>query len=54
MEWNKSVWESSFAIPLLYALIVDAKDDAAKAFYEHYGFVPCVDQPRTLYLPLGK
>ena len=37
-----------------YALIVDAKDDKAKAFYEHYGFVPCVDQTRTLYLPLGK
>lgn len=37
-----------------YALIVDAKDDTAKTFYEHYGFIPCVDQPRTLYLPLGK
>lgn len=37
-----------------YALIVDAKDDTAKAFYEHYGFMPCVDQPHTLYLPLGK
>ena len=37
-----------------YALIVDAKDDAAKAFYEHYGFAACVDRPRTLYLPLGK
>jgi GNAT superfamily N-acetyltransferase len=37
-----------------YALIVDAKDDNAKALHEHYGFVPCVDQTRTLYLPLGK
>ncbi len=37
-----------------YALIVDAKDDQAKAFYEHYGFTPCVDQPTTLYLPLGR
>jgi GNAT superfamily N-acetyltransferase len=36
-----------------YALIVDAKDDKAKAFYIHYGFVPCVDEIRTLYLPLG-
>lgn len=35
-----------------YALIVDAKDDAAVAFYEHYGFARCVDAPRTLYLPL--
>lgn len=37
-----------------YALIVDAKDDNAKAFYEHYGFVACMDRRRTLYLPLGR
>lgn len=36
-----------------YALIVDAKNPAAKAFYLHYGFKPCVDAPMTLYLPLG-
>ena len=36
-----------------YALIVDAKDASAKAFYEHYGFTACVDSPMTLYLPLG-
>jgi len=37
-----------------YALIVDAKDTTAKAFYEHYGFTPLADQPLTLYLPLGR
>jgi GNAT superfamily N-acetyltransferase len=36
-----------------YALIVDAKSSEAKAFYEHYGFKPCVDASMTLYLPLG-
>lgn len=36
-----------------YALIVDAKNPAAKAFYQHYGFTPCTDAPMTLYLPLG-
>lgn len=36
-----------------YALLVDAKDDGAKAFYEHYGFTPLVDRAMTLYLPLG-
>jgi GNAT superfamily N-acetyltransferase len=36
-----------------FALIVDAKNSAAKAFYEHYGFMPCVDASMTLYLPLG-
>lgn len=36
-----------------YALLVDAKDDKAAAFYRHYGFTPCAGQPLTLYLPLG-
>ena len=37
-----------------YALLVDAKDEKAKGFYEHYGFTACTDQPMTLYLPLGQ
>ena len=37
-----------------FALVVDAKDGGAKAFYEHYGFTPCIDRPLTLYLPLGR
>lgn len=37
-----------------YALLVDAKDETAKAFYEHYGFKPLRDAPLTLYLPLGR
>jgi GNAT superfamily N-acetyltransferase len=37
-----------------FALIVDAKNERAKAFYEHYGFVSCTDQWRTLYLPFGR
>ena len=36
-----------------FASIVDAKSPEAKAFYEHYGFTPCVDASMTLYLPLG-
>ena len=36
-----------------YALVVDAKNAEAKAFYQHYGFRPCVDASMTLYLPLG-
>jgi predicted GNAT family N-acyltransferase len=36
-----------------YALIVDAKDEQAAAFYRHYGFARCADTPLTLYLPLG-
>ncbi|HUG71806.1 MAG TPA: GNAT family N-acetyltransferase [Steroidobacteraceae bacterium] len=37
-----------------FALIVDAKDDAAAAFYMHFGFMRFVDAALTLYLPLGK
>ena len=37
-----------------YALIVDAKDDAAQAFYLHFGFKPLLDAPMALYLPLGR
>ena len=37
-----------------FALIVDAKDAGAKAFYEHYGFATLADKPMTLYLPLGR
>lgn len=36
-----------------YALLVDAKDERAAAFYRHYGFTPCASQALTLYLPLG-
>jgi GNAT superfamily N-acetyltransferase len=37
-----------------YALLVDAKDDASKAFYTHFGFKPLRDASLTLYLPLGR
>lgn len=37
-----------------YALLVDAKDDAAEAFYMHFGFRTLQDAPLTLYLPLGR
>jgi len=37
-----------------YALLVDAKDDVAKAFYEHFGFKTFQDAPLTLSLLLGR
>jgi GNAT superfamily N-acetyltransferase len=36
-----------------YALLVDAKDEQAAEFYEHYGFTALQDMPLSLYLPLG-
>jgi GNAT superfamily N-acetyltransferase len=38
----------------VFALIVDAKDDQAEAFYRHHGFVPFGSQSRQLVLPLAK
>ena len=35
-----------------YALLVDAKNAGAKAFYERYGFVAFADTPMRLYLPI--
>ena len=35
-----------------YAVVVDAKNDAARAFYERYGFQPFPSAPRHLFLPL--
>lgn len=35
----------------LIGLFVDAKDEAAKRFYEKYGFVTTEDRPRQLFLP---
>lgn len=36
-----------------YALIVDAKDEAAVAFYRHHGFMALPNSPLTLFLPLA-
>lgn len=36
-----------------YALLVDAKNKSATAFYEHHGFRALAGQPRTLFLPLA-
>ena len=35
------------------ALIVDAKDDSARSFYEHYDFRRLLDHPYRLYLPMS-
>ena len=39
--------------PAVYALLVDAKNEAAVAFYERFGFRPSLAEPRTLFLPLA-
>ncbi len=34
------------------AVVVDAKNEAAVAFYRHYGFAPLQAQPRRLFVPM--
>ena len=41
------------ADPATFALVVDAKDHAAVAFYEHLGFRRFVSRPLSLYLPIA-
>lgn len=35
------------------AVLVDAKDDTAEAFYRHFSFLPLQHQPRRLFLPMN-
>lgn len=35
------------------ALVVDAKDELAAAFYRHHGLIALPDQPMTLFVPLA-
>ncbi len=36
-----------------YALMVEAKDEAAAAVYRHHGFIALPDSPLSLFLPLA-
>jgi GNAT superfamily N-acetyltransferase len=36
----------------VFAIVVDAKDDRAQRFYEHYGFTPLPGEARRLCLPI--
>lgn len=38
----------------IFALIADAKDEAALGFYEHFGFRRFAGRPMTLYLPIAE
>ncbi|KIZ41130.1 MULTISPECIES: GNAT family N-acetyltransferase [Rhodopseudomonas] len=39
--------------PAIFALIVDAKDDSAVRFYEHYQFRRFTSRPQSLFLPVA-
>jgi ribosomal protein S18 acetylase RimI-like enzyme len=41
------------AAPAAFAILVDAKNDQAVAFYQHHGFRSFASQPRTLFIPIA-
>lgn len=49
-----ALWRSSLVAKQagVYAVEVDALNDAAARFYARYGFTPLLDDPRHMYLPL--
>lgn len=48
-----AVRRAAAADPAIFALIVDAKDDSAVAFYEHLQFRRFLSRPQSLYLPIA-
>ena len=36
----------------VYAIVVDAKDEQARAFYEHFGFIGLPGKARRLFYPV--
>ncbi len=47
----KRARQTSFSVASA-AVVVDAKDDDAAAFYVRYGFIPFPDQPHRLFLAM--
>ena len=41
------------AEPAIFALLVDAKDEAAARFYRYLGFIAFSSRPATLFLPMA-
>ncbi len=48
-----AVARAARADPAIFAIVVDAKDDAALGFYEHLQFRRFASRPMTLFLPLA-
>ena len=53
MDALRRSWALSSEIAA-FAVVVDAKDERAGAFYERYEFQPFPDQPQRLFMPMAK
>jgi hypothetical protein len=48
-----ALWRIARSEIASFAVIVDAKDDAARRFYERESFLPLADQPMKLFRPVA-
>ena len=48
-----ALWRASLSEIASFAVVVDAKDDAARRFYERESFLPLADQPNKLFRPMA-
>ncbi|AOO83419.1 GNAT family N-acetyltransferase [Bosea vaviloviae] len=48
-----AIQRAARAEPAVFAMIVDAKDEDAAAFYQHFGFMPFANRPMSLFLPVA-
>lgn len=48
-----AIVKSRHAAPAIFALVVDAKDEGAAAFYRHHAFCALVGRPLRLFLPIA-
>ena len=48
-----AVLRAARADPAVFAILVDAKDEKASAFYARLGFVPFVSRANALFLPVA-
>ncbi len=47
-----ALWRAQRSEIASFAVIVEAKDQAAQSFYRREGFLPLTDRPMKLYLPM--
>jgi ribosomal protein S18 acetylase RimI-like enzyme len=48
-----AVHRALYSDTAVFSVVVEAKDEAAAAFYRKYEFAPFVGSPRALFLPVG-
>jgi len=48
-----AAFRAARADPAIFAIVVDAKDETAAQFYEHFGFRRFMSRPGSLFVPIA-